>query len=63
MSASERYEQGLEIRRDVLGADYVERSEEIREVLLRAAVYAGVPVGVDAFPVAREVLAEAAAER
>ena len=33
--------------------------EEIREVLLQAAVYAGVPAGVDAFRIAREVLAEA----
>lgn len=32
--------------------------EEIRETLLQAAVYAGVPAGVDAFRVAREVLAE-----
>lgn len=33
--------------------------DEIREVLLQAAVYAGVPAGVDAFRIAREVLAEA----
>jgi 4-carboxymuconolactone decarboxylase len=33
--------------------------EEIREVLLQAAVYCGVPAGVDAFRVAREALAEA----
>lgn len=33
--------------------------EEIREVLLQAAIYAGVPAGVDAFRVAREVLDEA----
>lgn len=32
--------------------------DEIREVLLQAAVYAGVPAGVDAFRIAREVLAE-----
>jgi 4-carboxymuconolactone decarboxylase len=31
---------------------------EIRETLLQAAVYAGVPAGVDAFRAAREVLAE-----
>jgi len=34
-------------------------AEEIREVLLQAAVYCGVPAGVDAMRVAREVLAEA----
>lgn len=36
--------------------------DEIREVLLQAAVYAGVPAGVDAFRIAREVLAEAGAD-
>ncbi len=33
---------------------------QIREVLLQATIYAGVPAGVDAFRVAREVLQEAA---
>jgi len=32
--------------------------EEIREVFLQVAVYCGVPAGVDAFRVAREVFAE-----
>jgi 4-carboxymuconolactone decarboxylase len=32
---------------------------QIREVLLQATIYAGVPAGVDAFRVAREVLKEA----
>ena len=32
--------------------------EEIREVLLQATIYAGVPAGVDAFRVAREALSE-----
>jgi 4-carboxymuconolactone decarboxylase len=32
---------------------------EIREVLLQATIYAGVPAGVDAFRVARDALAEA----
>ncbi|MBC7301876.1 MAG: 4-carboxymuconolactone decarboxylase [Nocardia sp.] len=32
--------------------------EEIREVLLQATVYAGVPAGVDAFRVARQVIEE-----
>ena len=32
--------------------------EEIREVLLQVAIYAGVPAGVDAFRVARKVFAE-----
>ncbi len=34
--------------------------EEISEILLHAAVYAGVPAAVDAFRTAREVLKEAA---
>ncbi len=34
-------------------------AEEIRETLLQAAVYAGMPAALDAFRVAREVLAEA----
>jgi len=32
---------------------------QIREVLLQAMIYAGVPAGVDAFRVAREVLRDA----
>ena len=32
--------------------------EEIREVLLQVAIYAGVPAGVDSFRLAREALAE-----
>jgi 4-carboxymuconolactone decarboxylase len=32
--------------------------EEIREVFLQVAVYAGVPVAVDSFRIAREVFAE-----
>ena len=32
--------------------------DEIREVLLQVAVYAGVPAAVDSFRIAREVLAE-----
>ena len=34
--------------------------EQIREALIQAAVYAGMPVGVEAFRVARKVLAEQA---
>ena len=34
------------------------KKEEIREVLLQATIYAGVPAGVDAFRVAREALSE-----
>jgi 4-carboxymuconolactone decarboxylase len=33
--------------------------DEIREVLLQVAIYAGIPAGVDSFRVAREALAEA----
>jgi 4-carboxymuconolactone decarboxylase len=36
--------------------------EEIREVLLHAAVYCGAPLAVDAFRVAQEVMADAAAK-
>jgi 4-carboxymuconolactone decarboxylase len=36
--------------------------DEIREVLLQATIYAGVPAGVDAFRVAREALNEAKPE-
>jgi 4-carboxymuconolactone decarboxylase len=32
--------------------------EEIREVLLQVAIYAGVPAGVDSFRIAREAFAE-----
>jgi 4-carboxymuconolactone decarboxylase len=32
--------------------------EEIREILMHAAIYAGVPAAVDAFRVAREVISE-----
>ena len=34
--------------------------DEIREVFMQLAIYAGVPAGVDAFRVAREVFAEQA---
>ncbi len=37
-------------------------AEEIRETLLQAAVYAGMPAALDAFRVAREVLAESTGE-
>jgi 4-carboxymuconolactone decarboxylase len=33
-------------------------TDEIREVLLQATVYAGVPIGVDSFRIAREAIAE-----
>jgi 4-carboxymuconolactone decarboxylase len=48
-----------ELKMHVLGAlrNGVTR-EEIREVLLQATIYAGVPAGVDAFRIAREALAE-----
>lgn len=36
--------------------------EEIREVLLQVAIYAGVPAGVDSFRIAREAFAEFDAE-
>ncbi|MCV3210799.1 4-carboxymuconolactone decarboxylase [Mesorhizobium sp. YC-39] len=35
--------------------------DEIREVLLQVAIYAGVPAGVDAFRLAREAIQEAQA--
>lgn len=37
--------------------------EEIREVLLHAAVYCGAPLAVDAFRTAQEVMKEAAAKQ
>ncbi|GAB2885977.1 carboxymuconolactone decarboxylase family protein [Paralcaligenes sp. KSB-10] len=37
--------------------------EEIREALLQAGVYGGVPAAVDAFRVAKEVLAEPAPDK
>ena len=37
-------------------------TEEIREVLLHATVYCGVPLAIDAFRAAQEVLAELAAQ-
>ncbi|MDR7399582.1 MAG: carboxymuconolactone decarboxylase family protein [Armatimonadota bacterium] len=37
-------------------------AEEIRETVLQAAVYAGMPAALDAFRVAREILAEATGE-
>lgn len=125
--SDETYERGLAVRREVVGADYVDKSiseaddftrplqelvttycwgavwtreglsrktrsllnlvmltvlnrphelklhlrgalrngctkEEIREALLQAGVYGGVPAAVDAFRVAKEVLAEQAPE-
>jgi 4-carboxymuconolactone decarboxylase len=32
--------------------------DEIREVFMQVAIYAGVPAGVDSFRIAREVFAE-----
>ena len=32
--------------------------EEIREILLQVAIYAGVPAGIDSFRIAKEALAE-----
>ncbi|NKY33259.1 4-carboxymuconolactone decarboxylase [Nocardia speluncae] len=37
--------------------------DEIREVLLQVAVYAGVPAGVDSFRIAREAFAEMDSDR
>lgn len=127
MSKSEHFETGLEIRKAVVGAEYVEKSmstaddfnrdfqelvtsycwgavwgregltrrersllniamlaalprpnelklhtkgalrngvttDEIREVLMQVAIYAGVPTGVDGFKVAREAINEFEAE-
>jgi len=36
--------------------------EEIREILLQVAIYAGVPAGVDSFRIAKEAFAEAEKE-
>ncbi len=37
--------------------------DEIREVLLQVAIYAGVPAGVDSFRIAREAFAEVEAQK
>ena len=37
--------------------------DEIREILLQVAIYAGVPAGVDSFRIARKVFAEDAAKK
>ena len=128
MSSGDMFEQGLQTRRDVLGADYVDRSlaqaddfmmafqrittewawdyvwnrpgldrrtrsllnlamltalgksaelklhvkgalrngvtkEEIREVLIQVAIYAGIPCGVDSFRIAREAFKEVEAKK
>ncbi len=58
------FAEGTPIRKAVLGADYVAAStggaprndctrDEIREVLLQAAVYCGLPAAIDAFRLAR----------
>ena len=95
----EMFEKGLKIRKEVLGAEYVEKSlanaddftspmqrlvniamlavlnrpnefklhirgalsngvtkEEIREILLQVAIYAGVPAAIDSFKNAKEIL-------
>jgi 4-carboxymuconolactone decarboxylase len=55
---------GQEFRGHVRGAIRNGATEdEIKEVLLQAAVYCGMPAGVEAFRIAREVLAEVRAER
>jgi len=36
--------------------------EEIREIFMQVAIYAGIPAGVDSFRIAREVFAEVDAE-
>ena len=102
--ASERYETGLRIRKEVLGEEHVERAlagaddfnrefqelvteycwgaswgggrshefklhfraalgngcslDELKDTLLQIAIYCGVPAGVGAFRLAREVLDE-----
>jgi alkylhydroperoxidase/carboxymuconolactone decarboxylase family protein YurZ len=61
-----RYEQGLAIRREVLGAEHVDRSlanatngarsDEIREVLVQADVYCGMPAALEACRTAEAAL-------
>jgi alkylhydroperoxidase/carboxymuconolactone decarboxylase family protein YurZ len=59
---SSRYEQGPAIRREVLGAEHVDlslasaSSDEIREVLVQAAVYCGMPAALDACRTAEAAL-------
>jgi hypothetical protein len=80
MDDRERYQQGMSVRRTVLGDAHVTRAlkstndfnrmyiraalsngitrEEIKEVLLQAAVYCGVPAGNAAFRTADAAFAE-----
>jgi 4-carboxymuconolactone decarboxylase len=51
---------GNELRTHVRGAlNNGCTKEEITEVLLQAAVYCGIPAGVDAFQIANEVMKDA----
>jgi alkylhydroperoxidase/carboxymuconolactone decarboxylase family protein YurZ len=63
MTRDEQRERGMEVRRRVLGDQHVDRAvastselTELKEVLLQAAVYCGVPAANSAFKVASEVL-------
>lgn len=69
MSQSKMYEDGLKVRKEVLGEDYVSKSiagalkngltkEEIKETVLQVAVYCGIPAGIDGFRNARDAFKE-----
>ena len=57
----ELFERGLEIRKSVLGAKFVDNtiaSADDLNMPLQVAIYCGVPAAVDSFRVAKEALAE-----
>ncbi|PUA18862.1 hypothetical protein C7W93_02800 [Glaciimonas sp. PCH181] len=60
-SASHFYRKRRSSNVTILNIDNDASVDEIREVLLHATVYCGVPLAVDAFRAAQEVLKEVAA--
>jgi alkylhydroperoxidase/carboxymuconolactone decarboxylase family protein YurZ len=59
MDDASRAAQGMTVRREVLGDAHGLTPEQIAEVFLHTAVYAGMPAVNRAFAVAQHVLAEA----
>ena len=70
MGTSEKFDNGLQVRREVLGEEYVDKSlseateltfpfqEEIIEVFLQTAIYCGVPAAVESVKIAKAVFEE-----
>jgi hypothetical protein len=62
MTDRTRFEEGLAVRRRVLGDEYVDRAIAAADPFLtplQAAVYCGMPAAIDAFRTAQSVLADA----